>query len=67
MNVADPLTQRRQFKLAFTEVMEQSLVELAGGHRLCQVNAGGRHQAYIHRAGLLRTDTGDFVILQGCQ
>ena len=66
-DIPHPLAQGRQLQLALAQVAIQALVELARRHRLGQVDAGGRHQAHIHRAWLLRADPGHLVVLQGRQ
>ncbi|MNQ92337.1 hypothetical protein D3C85_1077610 [compost metagenome] len=42
-------------------------MEFSGGNRLGQIDAGGRHQTHIHRARLMGSDAGDFVVLQGSE
>jgi len=64
-DVADPFAQRRQFQLPFAEVVIKPFVKFPRVHRLCQIDAGGRYQPYIHRAWLMGADAGDFMIFQG--
>ncbi|MNK93083.1 hypothetical protein D3C87_1132290 [compost metagenome] len=64
-DVAHPLTQCRQLKLTFAEVVIEPLMEFAGGDGLSQVDAGGSDQTHVHRTWLMGADTGDFVVFQG--
>ena len=55
-DVGGAFAQRRQLQAPLVQVVVQACVELAGGHRLGQVDAGGGHQAHIDRYRLLAAD-----------
>ena len=66
-DIPGPFAQGRQIQAPFAEVVIQPFVELAGTHRLRQINTGGRHQPHVDRARLVGAHASDFVGFQGCQ